>query len=168
MHLSGAMRRVAVGLCAAALATAGTMGISAGPASAATACYPNTKTIALPGKPDVKVTVDTCVQSDGDYYRPYVKIRWDGTSGFIGGTRFNSFAVSYRLERYDSTKTVFSCDKTSAINGHESGSTACYGYRWHHSTDSGGWTADGKVLYDVANDGNSTYTWQLHGSPAIP
>lgn len=32
---------------------------------------------------------------------------------------------------------------------------------------SGGWTADGKVIYNINNDGKGDFVWSLTGSPAI-
>ncbi|MFF8291765.1 hypothetical protein ACF068_21385 [Streptomyces sp. NPDC016309] len=37
----------------------------------------------------------------------------------------------------------------------------------HYSSVPAGWTADGVVTYNVANDGGGDKTWQLGGSPSI-
>ena len=35
------------------------------------------------------------------------------------------------------------------------------------SLTAGGWTADGQVVYDIADDGIGRVTWNLTGSPSI-
>lgn len=165
MRFAAARRTVAATF--AAVVAAGIVGVAATPASAASGCYPNSKSYDLPGKPDVTVTVQMCVQSSGNSRRTYAKIGWDGNLGYIGGKRFNSYVLSIRLEKNDAIKTVTSCDFTSNINNNYSSEDHfCYG-PWLSSSSSGGWTGDGKALADVADDGNGTYTWDLHGSPVI-
>lgn len=160
-------RRAVVATFTAAVAAAGILGVAATPANAATQCYPNSKSYDLPGKPDVTVTVQMCVQSSGSSRRAYAKIDWDGNLGYIGGKRFNSFVVSVRLEKNDSIKTVTSCDYTSNINANYSSSDHFCTGPWLASSSTGGWSGDGKVLADIADDGNGTYTWDLHGSALI-
>ena len=130
-------------------------------------CYSNTTDFALPNKPDISVTIKTCVESTGYNRRAYLQGSWSGSLGFIGGKRFDSFVVYNRLERYDTSIAINDCDLTGLMNNEYSGTFSCVG-PWHYSTSLNGWSGDGKAVYNIDADGLGNKTWDLHGSPLIP
>ena len=165
-----------------AAALLGTVATST-PAQAATSlhCQTTSHTFALPGKPDVKVGVQLCVErtyvtSDGyRHYKAWInKVSWDGTSSwYIGGDRFNDFSILPRLEH--GTTRVEDCDygicgytqAATEINKKEKGSYNPKYSAVYVKTKKKTWTADGYVLYDVSDDGKPTRTWQLSGTAAV-
>jgi hypothetical protein len=176
------VRRMATAATTGALLFGGAVA-TAGNAQAAptTQCKTSTKSFDLPGKPDVTVSVKICIQYTGtssgyrDYSAWVSKASWDGTSSFIGGTRFNSFSIHMRAE-HGSTK-VTNCsndicenrDISSEINGSEKGSkTFTNGYGMVYvKTKKKTWTADGYAYPDIASDGKSGKTWELNGTASV-
>jgi hypothetical protein len=114
--------------------------------------------IALPGKPDITVYVDLCLYNHVGSYQAISNVSWDG--GFIIGKRFNSFAATVWVQKNDVNK----CTGTGypSINNYDSGSLT-FTCAWR-SANTSGVSADGKIVYDVANDGKGAYTWQLTGT----
>ena len=164
----------------ALLATAAVTGCllaTAAPAQAAptTQCRTSTKTSALPGKPDVKVSATVCIKrTKAGTNRAYTvwlsKVSWDGTSGFIGGKRFNSLDF---LARAKHGRTVIDncssniCEErnvTSEISDREKGSKTFqpgdYG-AVYISAKVPNWVGDGLITYDVADDGKPTKEWDI-------
>lgn len=158
------LRRAAVITAAVAGATAIAPATSAAAADVAY-CSGNytqeayqAKKIALPGKPDITVYVDLCLYNHVGSYQAISNVSWDG--GFIVGTRFNSFTATVWVQKNDVNK----CTGTGypSINSYDSGSLA-FTCAWQ-SANTSGVSADGKIVYDIANDGKGAYTWQLTGT----
>ncbi|MFI5894628.1 hypothetical protein ACIA5D_31460 [Actinoplanes sp. NPDC051513] len=120
--------------------------------------YYQAKKIALPGKPDITVYVDLCLYNHVGSYQAISNVSWDG--GFIVGKRFNSFTATVWVQKNDVNK----CTGTGypSINSYDSGSLA-FTCAWQ-SANTSGVSADGKIVYDIANDGKGAYTWQLTGT----
>lgn len=146
------------------------------PAQAATTthCAWTTKMFNLPGKPDMKIELDICIHREpesGGWYTYDVflnEAKWDALPIFPG-KRFNHFTVYLRGEH---GATRHSNGQPYYLNFNESAS----GSRDYYYTDGGvqflstigtGWTADGYVSYDVANDGKPAATWQLNGTASV-
>jgi hypothetical protein len=74
--------------------------------------------------------------------------------------------VQVRLERNDADYKTDVTNYANLTNLQESGSyynqTGEY-----NSSSTGGWTADGHVVWNVDLDGEGDHTWSLHGSPSI-
>jgi hypothetical protein len=132
------------------------------------ACYGNAMDFALPDKPDIKVQIDTCVESSENRRRAYVKGSWSGRMDNIGGTRFDSFVITYRLEQNDDIKLVASHELTDELNKQYSGTFGPIQMGWFEVTSENGWSCDGVAEYNINADGPDTQTWELHGSPLIP
>jgi hypothetical protein len=104
---------------------------AAAPAQAATAerCSTASSTVNLPNKPDVTITARICidrvkVSGSSRTYKATVKsFRWDGTSIYTGGTRFDKATVqAVVVDRYNRLGKRGSVNVTSALNNNESGS----------------------------------------------
>jgi hypothetical protein len=154
-------------MAATLLAALGTAVFGAAPAANASAqyCYTtptksstNSRTIALPGKPDIRVLVVLCFYNEVGFYQSVEIVNWDSDANL--GTRFNDFAATVWVQKSDVNK----CSSTGypSVNSGNSGAytISC---SWD-SADTSGMSADGKIVYDVANDGKSPYTWQLTGA----
>ncbi|MFE0522407.1 hypothetical protein [Streptomyces sp. NPDC058954] len=113
---------------------------------------------------DVYVTL--CVHRDSsNNYKATAKVTWqDGGQGNSGG--MEKLWVQVRLEHNDSDIKTNTTSYTNLVNSYESS-----GYTIetdeYHSTSTGGWTADGHVVYNVDLDGDGEHTWSLGGSPSI-
>jgi len=152
--------RLAASVLTAVLAATGAM-TYASPASAAEACRTNSKEFPTSGY-NADVTVTLCVRSNssgGHFADGYV--RWNEA----GSNKFDKFWVEVRLERYDADIAEDTCSMTSAINSLYQGDDFCG--IGSYSGGSGGWTADGKVIYNLNNDGKGDFVWSLTGSPVI-
>jgi hypothetical protein len=153
---------VAAGFLTAALAA------PAGAAVGTQLCSANqTKTIVLPTRRDIVVTVNTCIKQDGlNYYQSDIKVRWwpGADSDPIDNAKFDGFSVYNALQLNNSTVQNTHCDEKSAINGASSGSLTCTVYR--NDVNVGYWTGDGSITYNVNSDGKENLpTWNLTGSP---
>jgi hypothetical protein len=174
--------RKTIAAAAATSALLGTAVIVSTPAQAAAIqhCSTSSKTFALPGKPDVKVSVQLCVkrtyvESNGyRHYRAWAnKVTWDGTSWFVGGKRFNDFSILPRLE-HGKTR-IQDCDygicghlqMAGQINQSEHGTYYPKVTVVDVKTKAKSWTADGFVDYDISDDGKPTKTWQLSGTSSV-
>ncbi|MFG2895258.1 hypothetical protein [Streptomyces sp. NPDC048248] len=142
-------------------------------------CKTSKKSFNLPSKPDVSVALKICGKYAGSWsgYRHYKawvsKVSWSGTQWFIGGERFNDFAVDLRLEHggkgigtSDSLDRNFASD----INDNESGSKSLS--PGHYSsvniaTKKTRWTADATVDFDISGDGKGYKKWGLAGTSAF-
>ncbi|MGW0778312.1 hypothetical protein ACWGI0_28165 [Streptomyces sp. NPDC054802] len=179
-------RRTTVTALMAAAAVTGTLMSTAAPAHAATAkqCSTTSKSFNLPGKPDVRVSATLCIQRTGvfggyRYYKAWLsKVTWNGTSSFIGGTRFNHIDVLVRAEhgRTRISNCAYGiCERnylTSMINDREKGSktyssgASGYGIAFV-KTRATNWTADATASFDIANDGIPTRKWELRGTRTV-
>ena len=148
---------------------------AATPAQAATAsthCAWTTKKFDLPGlQPNIKVEVDICIHREpkaGSYYTYDVylnEVKWSAFPGF-SHKRFNFFDVNLRGEHgtWHEATTYY-----PNLNGPASGEQTYYdgdGSQFVSSAATG-WTADGYVAYDIANDGRGSAHWQLHGTASV-
>ncbi|MFG1998775.1 hypothetical protein ACGFNU_06465 [Spirillospora sp. NPDC048911] len=148
---------------AAALVAGSGLVLTAAPASAASRCGADQKkTFHPPGRSNTTVTARTCVQSDGTLKRGWVEISWIGGTG----AKFDDFVVTARLERNDAERGYAYCPVTSDVNGSSTGSYTCDPLPVRTS-QSGGWTGDGKIIYDYNDDGKGGFTWDLTGSPKV-
>jgi len=120
--------------------------------------YYQAKKIVLPGKPDITVYVDLCLYNHVGSYQAISNVSWDG--GFIVGKRFNSFRATVWVQKNDVNKCTGTGDPS--INSYDSGSLT-FTCAWQ-SANTSGVSADGKIVYDIANDGKGAYTWQLTGT----
>ncbi len=113
---------------------------------------------------DVKIKL--CVYRDSsNRYKAKAFVNWsDGDHGNAGG--MEKFYVQVRLERYDADYKTNTTNYSNLMNAYESS-----GYSnetgTYTSSSKGGWTADGKVTYNVDLDGEGDKTWSLTGSPSI-
>lgn len=158
--------RTAVGAATSVVALVG--GIAAADSAHATtyirACYTNTRTFALPHKPDVTVKIFLCAERvSSNLVKATADVSWTGNLGITGGKRFNDFIIKLNVERYDNVKATDSFTETSYINDHYNGSVHLSTYTTS-ATARDGWTADGKVTVDINDDGAGNYIWELHGS----
>ncbi|MFE9663543.1 hypothetical protein [Streptomyces sp. NPDC005955] len=116
--------------------------------------------------PNLDLKVELCVHRDAsNRYHASVNVNWtDGGGGACCG--MEKVEVQVRLERTDAVKAEKTHGYAAAINLDGSGTMG-------HSTakvtnsSAGGWTADGKIVYNIQNDGAGDQTWQLGGSPSI-
>lgn len=131
------------------------------------------RTIALPNKSDLTVSVHTSVYRT-DYGEVWgrVKISWHG-AGLGSGHKFDGFRIVPRLERrYGSSGTdqiikVDDCDVTQSLNNVWQGALSCYSpvADWNSSFY---WSGDGYLQWDIDNDGKGWQSaWQLKGSPLM-
>lgn len=160
------IKSLGTAVVAGSLALAGAATVGVAPASAATECRTNTRSLNLPGKPDVKLSVKLCVSGSGTYRTAMAYFSWSGNLGYIGGTRLNMLWVSIRLERNDGEQSYDSSYYTGSVNAQYSGSVSL-GTTKSGTLPSGGWSADSTVQYDITDDGLSPTTWELTGSPLI-
>ena len=164
----------------AILATAAVTGCllaTAVPAQAAptTQCRTSTKTFALPGKPDVKVSGTVCIKrTKAGTRRAYTvwlsKVSWDGTSSFVGGKRFNDISFLARAKHGRtvidncSSNTCSERNVTSEINDREKGSKTFqpgdHG-AVYISAKVPNWVGDGLFTFDVADDGKPLKVWDI-------
>ncbi|MEV4015457.1 hypothetical protein AB0J35_33640 [Nonomuraea angiospora] len=103
---------------------------------------------------------------DGNTRRGRIEIRWETNTGAWYGNRFDKFVVQARLERDDRVIASQSCDLTDTLNNDFEGSDTCT-TSYVTSSAQDGWTGDGKVTYNINDDGKSDYTWNLHGSGEV-
>ncbi|MDW4916338.1 hypothetical protein [Streptomyces californicus] len=179
------LKRTAVSALVASVALGGTTAL-AGTAQAAptTQCKTSSKSFALPGKPDAKVSLNICIKYQGTsggyrHYKAWLnRASWDGTSWYTGGTRFNSFSVLMYAQSGSTTKKNCSygiCEQreiSGAINGSEKGSktypTGSGGYgEVYVKTKKKKWTADATAYVDIADDGKNSKSWNLTGTPSV-
>lgn len=162
------IKRAAVALSAAVAAVTVPI-VTAAPAHAAEYCPGstpdqwslNTRHIALPGKPDINLSVSLCFHNEVGFYQTVENIEWASTTGGDGwGTKFNYIYGVVWTQKSDANK----CSTTGHpnINAYSSGSYI-FSCSWK-SADTSGMSGDGKIVYDVANDGKGEYTWQLTGT----
>ncbi len=148
------------------VALAGTVALTASPASAATNCKTSTTELPTSGfNADVKV--ELCHQrtyggpgGSNTYDHAYAKVSWSEA----GGGKFDQFAVQVRVEKNDVSVKSDVCDLTSRINGSASGSYTCTGTTVVNKFPD---TADGTVTYDLNDDGQGKKLWQLGGTPKM-
>lgn len=130
---------------------------------------PQEKTFSLPGKPDVWVGAELCVYTRGtsnNQKQAVLSINWQGS--FLGGKRFDKFVAEVRVERNDIIYGNEQCNWTSDLNNisdSEGRMWDCYAY--HNSSLNGGWTADGRIIYNINNDGKGDMVWELTGSGRV-
>jgi hypothetical protein len=152
----------------AAVALAGGTALMAPPAQAGSwSCYGtwDHRNIALPGKPDIDVSARSCVYKDGNTRRARIQLRWEPNLEGLGGDRFDKFSVQVRLEQNDKVIASNWCDLRGALNG-DGGSDDC-STSYVASSYQYGWTGDGKIVYNINNDGLGDYVWNLHGSNEV-
>lgn len=131
------------------------------------ACRQQDKSFSIPGKPDISVTINLCVERNNGRHRAVADVSWGSWAG-VPKNAFDNFNVKIRLERYDRDQKTRSVNLTPYINApdryahHITIETA-----WSTSSADGGWTSDGAVSYNINNDGKGDATWSLHGSPEI-
>ncbi|MFD4835325.1 hypothetical protein ACFWPV_36655 [Streptomyces uncialis] len=157
----------------AATAAAGTLalvGVVALPGSASAAAAKKctatqTKELDTVG-PNLDLKVELCVHRNAsNQYWASVNVAWtDGGGGVCCG--MEKVNVEVRLERNNGVLRDKTYNYAAAINLTGSGSQ---GHRtdYYSSSSAGGWTADGKVVHNIQNNGAGDGTWQLGGSPSI-
>jgi len=139
--------------------------VVAAPAEAASKCYTNSKAF-TPLYHPVLVDVTTCVKVTGNVKQAYAQVDWAGRGSM--GRRFDEFRVQIRLEFSDYVHTSKVCDFTYELNDQYDGSKTCTTSTYSSGANSGGWTGDGVVYYNLEADGKGELDpWALHGSPEI-
>ena len=150
------------------LATGGALVVGATPASAAVACKSNSKEFPTDWY-NADVTVKLCVRSENGGHFADAYVTWNEA----GSNKFDRFTVEVRLERNDADIAVDTCSMTASINSLYQSLSVWFFF--HHdscgrgtfASGSGGGTPDGKVIYNINNDGKGDFVWSLTGSPAI-
>ncbi|MEV5961498.1 hypothetical protein AB0L70_07015 [Kribbella sp. NPDC051952] len=161
------IRRLSAACAALVVVTSASL-VLATPAQAMEGCHgnesdsvSNSKTIALPGKPDVNLVVNLCLYDETGFYQGVSIVNWGSSVGGTAfGNRFNYFYSVVWVQKNDVNK----CSNTAYpdINGSDGGSLL-HSCSWDAANTSGV-SVDGKIVYDVANDGKGAYTWQLTGT----
>ncbi|WP_091558378.1 hypothetical protein [Micromonospora pattaloongensis] len=131
-------------------------------------CRSNSKVFARGGATPASrsVTVRLCVERDDVTLRAWGSVSMGAKSGTADIVYH--LVVNVRLEQNDADMAAVSCDATAWTNFDDAG-----GQRFtcqtqdRYSSETGGWTADGNVSYDLIGDGKNDLTWSLAGSPAI-
>lgn len=161
-----------------ALACATTFGVSTATAAVPDKCNANyqSKTFDTPGS-NVTFKIKLCasLNSSTGKYHAYAMGSWSGGGNYVVG-EMDKFRLGLRLERSNDLMRYESCEFRSGINWIEKDSfkpsdvpTIISG-ECDLNTDStnrggGTWTADGKITYNINNDGDGDKTWNLGGSP---
>lgn len=138
----------------------GGMLVGATPANATTKCTSNRKEFPTDWY-DADVTVKLCVRSENGGHFADGYVSWSDA----GSNKFDRLKVQVRPERYDADIAVDTCSSTAAINSTSTGDAFCG--IGSFAGGSGGWTADGHVVYNINNDRKGDFTWFLHGSLMI-
>ncbi|MEV7910831.1 MULTISPECIES: hypothetical protein [Streptomyces] len=161
-----------------ALSCATTFGVAPAAAAVPDKCNANyqSKTFDTPGS-NVTFKIKLCVSlnSSSGKYHAYAMGSWSGGGNYAVG-EMDKFLLLLRLERSDAIMRAESCEFRSGINWVPSDSfrpsdmpTIISGECDLNTdaTNSGGgkWTADGKIIYNIQNDGDGDKTWELGGSP---
>ncbi|MFE1772250.1 hypothetical protein [Streptomyces sp. NPDC059008] len=110
---------------------------------------------------DVDIYVDVCIRYNGATYIATAQGYWQEA----GGHKFDNFDVQVRVEEFDSTKSRKTSDQTAEINSREAD-----GFQVQSEWLSGqqhGFSADGKIVYNINDDGEGDFVWNLAGSPSI-
>ncbi|GAA2625017.1 hypothetical protein SMC26_18595 [Actinomadura fulvescens] len=161
------LRMLATGVAVTSLT--GLAGLAyATPANAASQCATTSKEFPTSGfNADVKVQL--CIARNwggpggsNSYTWAYANVSW----GDSGAGKFENFDVQVRIEQNDSVVKSGTCDITSKINT-GSGSTTCRIPGSGSYLNISGNTADGKVTYNVNDDGLGNQPWELAGTPKI-
>ncbi|WP_432250043.1 hypothetical protein ACRAR1_24535 [Streptomyces sanyensis] len=116
--------------------------------------------------PNLDIYVKLCVVRDAsNRYHAQAVVSWkDGGGGACCG--MEKVLVEVRLERRDAVQRRTSGNLQASMSGFSDG-TIPLKTSTYTSSSPGGWTADGKVVYNIQNDGAGDRTWQLGGSPSI-
>lgn len=118
------------------------------------------KVFSTPGE-NVTVWIEPCIERSGSSSRASLKVSWLHGDGVVND--FDSFEVLARLEHNDSSKETTVCFLTGAINQNYSGYYPC---NTKYASGTGKYTADGKAVYNINNDGEGQLPpWELTGSP---
>ncbi|MGA5167962.1 MULTISPECIES: hypothetical protein [Streptomyces] len=118
------------------------------------------------GASNLIVQVKLCVRrTASNAITAEAETRWTGGGGGFS-TGLDKFSIQVRLERNDATVKSASANYTGHMNNYPESARKLITPS-HYSSVPGGWTADGVVTYDIANDGAGEKTWQLGGSPSI-
>ena len=149
----------------------GQMLVTAPTASASSYCpasdyvdssQPAAKSIDLPNKTDVTIQPTLCLYDETGFYQSVMVLRWwvSGGGAHCCGTKFNNFAITTWVQKNDFNK----CSETDypGIYGSSSGSLTI-SCTWQ-SANTSGVSSDGRIVYDVADDGKEPFTWQLNGT----
>ncbi|MGC4806077.1 hypothetical protein [Micromonospora sp. DT233] len=134
------------------------------------------KTFALPGKPDVVHHVMLCFRSFDDGKADARSLNyWDFEDLVppVAGVRFDAYSIEVTIERRDTETSAdqvmsrWTCDLKAYVNGPRPANlpnevcwTPWISYSWQ-----GHWSADAKITYDINNDGKGSATWNITGTP---
>lgn len=158
-------RRISIPVVTAAMTFAG-LAVTATPAHAYTFCTDTQHREFPTSGYNTDVYVKICVQNGYDGDRQYRRAIAQGYWQDGGGARkFDNFDVVIRLEHFQETFRTKTCDITSEINQHEALNLQCTTGKFYDNSNSGNWTGDGKINFNLDADGNGGSTWQLAGSP---
>ncbi|WKX70752.1 hypothetical protein [Streptomyces sp. XD-27] len=124
------------------------------------------RTIALPGKPDVTVKAKNCIANGHDgQFNARTVVSWDGGADWFGNKRFNSFKLNSRVEWAGGNRIYSNASLAGSINEKSSGSHS--EYIPYTSDRQGKYTMDATLKWDVADDGKGAVTWALPDSPRV-
>lgn len=109
---------------------------------------------------NVILWAEPCVQRSGNSSRAVVYLSWLHGDGTVND--FDAVDGISRLEKNNSFIETTACFFTYSINNNHSGRAGCE-TKWHSGR---GFTADGKFVVDINNDGEGPRApWEIHGSP---
>ncbi|MEU1279829.1 hypothetical protein [Streptomyces sp. NPDC005805] len=162
------LRRKAVATTVAA--SAALVGVMAAPtpvaAAAATKCSKTQHKEVDTVGPNLDMYIELCVVRDSsNRYHARATVKWaDGGGGACCG--MEKVLVEVRLERRDVVQRKATGNLQASMSGSASG-TIPIRTSTYTSSSAGGWTADGKVTYNIQSDGAGDKVWDLGGSPSI-
>ncbi|MEV4479942.1 hypothetical protein [Micromonospora coxensis] len=107
------------------------------------------------------LTTQGCFYDEVGFYQAVQNIEWASTTGGNGfGAKFHYFYGTVWVQKSDVNK----CSGTAHpnIDPYASGSFA-HSCTWD-SANTSGMSADGKIVYDIADDGEGEKVWQLTGT----
>ncbi|MFE6737937.1 hypothetical protein [Streptomyces tubercidicus] len=110
---------------------------------------------------DVDIYVKMCIYYNGATYVGTAQGYWQEA----GGHKFDNFDVQARVEEFGWTKSRKTSDQTAEINGRTADSFQVQA-EWLSGQENG-FTADGKITYNINDDGKGDMVWNLAGSPAV-
>ncbi len=125
---------------------------------------PQTKTFNTLGN-NTEITVTVCIKVNSNYEAvAKTTISWHyGEEGYYDD-KFDYLRIITRLESFDNMVQYDDCNLNDNVDASWSGVTTCTTPA-SDVTATNSWSADATVYYDINEDGEGKYTWNLTGSP---
>ncbi|MFC9972668.1 hypothetical protein ACFVH6_17445 [Spirillospora sp. NPDC127200] len=157
-------RLLATGVAATSLTGLGALTLAAPANATDSKCATSTKEFPTTGfNADVKVQL--CLHRNWSGPGGSNETKWATAVvswGESGSGKWENFDVQVRIEQNDGVVKSKTCDVTNI--GNTSGSYTC---KLGPYTNISGNTADGKVVYNINDDGKGNQTWDLAGTPKL-